>query len=372
MTARDRFLATLRFESPDRVPYHELGLWGQTVERWIGEGMPPNAVPQSMFYGNEFFGLDKRDFANVAVSMIPAFEPQVLEETERYVVARDARGIVSKAMKIGTVRGTRPSMNQYLGFPVRNRADFEALKKRYDPSTPTRYPKTWAEDVKRWADRDYPLCLLTNGTFGFYSAPRQWMGTENLSVAFYDDPTLMHDILEFLADFFMRTVERAMAEVKFDYFNFFEDLAYKTGPLISPKIFREFMLPRYKRVIEFLRGHGCDLITVDSDGNLEALIPMLLEAGVTGIWPCEIAAGMDPVKLRKEYGQALALSGGIDKRLLARDKRTVEREVMGKLPWLIEQGGFIPTVDHTVPPDVSYQNFLYYLELKRKAAEGRG
>ena len=101
------------------------------------------------------------------------------------------------------------------------------------------------------------------------------------------------------------------------------------------------------------------------------LIPLLLEVGVTGIWPLEVAAGVDPVSLRKKYGKNLALSGGIDKRALTRDKKAIEKELMSKIPYLIEQGGYIPTIEHAVPPDVSLNNFMYYLNLKKKIVEGK-
>ena len=371
MNARERFLRTMQFQSVDRVPYHELGIWGQTHERWFNEGLPRDVLHGNFFQGEEYFGMDRRDFIDIKAGMIPPFDPEVMEEDERIMVYRDERGITRRTIKEGTVRGTRPSMDQYLRFPVENRADFHELKKRYSPRSPVRYPPWWDDKVRSWKDCDYPLCLLVNAAFGFYSTPRQWMGTENLSVAFYDDPTLVHEMMDFLAEFFIETVRRAVEDVAIDYFNFFEDMAYKTAPLISPQMFREFMLPRYKRVIDFLRSHGVKIVIVDSDGNMESLIPLFLEAGVTGVWPLEIAAGMDPVKLRKEYGQDLTLSGGIDKRVLAQDRKAIEGEMLSKVPHLLEAGGYIPTVDHSVPPDVPYENFLYYLDLKEKIAEGR-
>ena len=130
-------------------------------------------------------------------------------------------------------------------------------------------------------------------------------------------------------------------------------------------------MPRYRQIIEYLRSHGVEIITYDSDGNIEALIPDLIDVGVNLIWPCECAAGMDIRRLRAEYGHDLALSGGIDKRELAKGRRAIEREVVGKMAPLLEDGGYIPTVDHAVPPDISYDNFMYYLEVKCALAEGR-
>ena len=129
-------------------------------------------------------------------------------------------------------------------------------------------------------------------------------------------------------------------------------------------------MPRYKRVTEHFRKHGIHHLFLDSDGNLEVLIPLLIECGITSIFPLEQAAGMDPVKLRKEYGKNLTFAGGIDKRALIKDKKAIEEELLGKVPRLLEQGGYFPSLDHTFPPDISYENFLYYLELKQKLLRG--
>jgi uroporphyrinogen decarboxylase len=371
MNDRERFIRTMQFQSADRFPYHELGLWGHTVDRYLKEGMPEAATKENFFYGSKFFGLDRRDFIPIAVGMVPGFEPRVYHEDERVIVMRDGAGIVRKAMKEGAVRGTRPSMDQHIQFPVESPMDFQAMKLRHDPTLPARYPRNWGDLVKRWSNRDYPLCLLTNATFGFYSTPRHWMGTEGLSLAFYDQPKMMHEMMDFLADFFIEVTRKALREVQIDYFNFFEDMAYKTAPLVSPKTFREFMLPRYKRVVAHLKKHGVQIITLDTDGNCEPLIPLYIEAGVTGIWPCEIAANMDPVRLRKEYGKDLVLMGGIDKRELAKGKKEVEAEVRRRILPLLDSGGYIPHVDHTVPPDVPFENFMYFLDLKRKCANDK-
>ena len=371
MTPRERFLRCMRFQTVDRVPYWELGAWGQTFERWLAEGMPEGAVGEDVWRGSEMWMTDRRDFVNVNVMAWPPFEHRVIEEDDRTVVFVDGDGVTRLAMKEGTVLGTRPSMDQFLSFPVETREDFAAIKERFRPVPAERYPDDFGEQAARWRERDYPLCLLTNATFGLYSMLRRWMGTERLSFAWYDEPALVHEMLDFLVEFFVTLTEPALDAVQVDYFNFFEDLAYKTGPLLSPATFREFLVPRYRELIGFLRGHGVDVITYDSDGNIEVLIPDLIDVGVTMIWPCECAAAMDVRALRAQYGTDLALCGGIDKRELARGRDAIDREVIGKLVPMLEQGGFIPTVDHTVPPDVSRADFLYYLKVKAAVAEGR-
>ncbi|MFQ6099069.1 MAG: uroporphyrinogen decarboxylase family protein, partial [Armatimonadota bacterium] len=245
------------------------------------------------------------------------------------------------------------------------------LKRRYAPHDPARRGDDWPERVREYGQRSWPLCLLTNTAMGFYANARRWMGTENLSIAFHEQPKLVHAMMEFTADFTMAAIHEALHELDVDYFNIFEDMAYKNGPLVSPQHFREFILPQYKRLIEFLRRHGVKHVSVDSDGNTELLIPLWLEAGVDAHWPFEAAADMDPVWVRKEFGRDLRIWGGIDKRALARGKRDIEEELFRKMPRLLEDGGYIPHVDHTVPPDVSWENFQYYMELKREIVEGR-
>jgi uroporphyrinogen decarboxylase len=197
------------------------------------------------------------------------------------------------------------------------------------------------------------------------------MGTVDACTVFYDDPAFAEELLDFYTDFTMETIHQALHEVDIDYFNIFEDMAGKGGPLVSPRIFRKFMLPRYRRIADFVRSHGVEFVAMDSDGDVRALIPLIMEAGINILWPLEIAAGVEPLDVRKEYGRDLRLWGGIDKRELAKGRKEVEHELMRQVPALLEDGGYIPHVDHDVPPDVPYDNFLYYLELKRRIAEGR-
>jgi uroporphyrinogen-III decarboxylase len=145
-----------------------------------------------------------------------------------------------------------------------------------------------------------------------------------------------------------------------------EDMAYKTGPHLSPAMFRRFMLKPYQKITSCLRDHGVDLIFVDCDGNPEALVPLWLEGGVNGIYPLERAAGVDPVEWRRKYGRELRLIGGIDKRAMAAGPEAIDAELEHVAP-LLQDGGYIPWCDHLVPPDVPLQNYLYYLERMKEA-----
>lgn len=367
MDQRERFRRIMQFQTVDRVPNYEIGPWERTVERWHSEGLPSSVDWREYF---EVGGSPHTHIADVPnLDMIPSFEEKVIEETDKYIVSIGKDGIKSKNLKTSS----EEFMPQWLEFPVRNREDFRKLKQRYNAKTPGRYPlpELWQKKVKAWRKRNYHL--RPPGEFGAYYTLRQWLGTENLSVAFYDQPLLIQEMIDFLSDFLIKVLQKAVEEVDFDDFYFAEDMAYKGAPLISPKCFRQFLLPFYKRVIPFLRSHGIRIFNTDSDGNFDVLIPLLLEGGVTGIWPLEQASGpeMNPVALRKKYGSDLALMGGIDKRVLAKDKKSIEAELRSKLPYLLSSGGYIPFVDHLIPPDIPFENFEYYMKLKKRLLQGR-
>ncbi len=377
MNTAERFVRSMHFQPVDQVPLWEDGPFEQTLDRWYREGMPRDThliKGAWTYYGSEFFGLDRNGYLDVNLGMVPEFDVEVLEENERYDVIRDSIGRVKRRLKNEIVRGFSVNMDQRLGWPVKCRQDWEALKWRYNPDSPARYPQWWEEEVRCLRGRDYPLHMpiVTDSMLNsLYGPLRNWMGTENACTVFYDDPAWAHEMMDFIADFLIAATKRALEDVELDCFLWFEDYAYKAGPLLSPKIMKEFLLPRYRRVNDWVRSHGVDVIFLDTDGDPSLIIPLLLEAGVNGIYPNESQAGVDVVKLRKEYGHDLLLLGGVDKRVLEQDKKAIEKELLYKLPPLLEDGGFIPTLDHLVTWDASYENWLYYLDLKRKIVEGR-
>ena len=369
MNHRECFNKVMAGEPTPWVPNYELGCWGQTVQRWYDEGLPPAKTyigRTDMFEGEPYFQLDRRNFARLDHGMDPPFAYQLLEETDRYVIARHANGIVTQALKEGTVLGTRMSMDAYLSYPVTDRATWNDMKRRYNAGSLHRYPFWWDEQARMWRDRDYPVCLLGNGTFGLYSQLRSWVGTMEVSYLFYDDPGLIDEMLEFATDFLLSLVERALHDVQFDYFNFFEDCAGKGGPLYGPALFDRFFRRHYRRIIDRLHRAGIRSIWLDCDGDMEALIPSWMDVGVNMAWPLEQASGMDPLRLRRKFGKGLCLAGGLDKREIAKGPAAIERELRTKIPPLLEQGGYIPHIDHAIDPDISLDNMNYYMDLKRK------
>jgi uroporphyrinogen decarboxylase len=186
------------------------------------------------------------------------------------------------------------------------------------------------------------------------------MGPELLSVMFYDDPKLIMEMNEYWAEFTVKRLERAVREVAFDYALIWEDCCYNHGMLCSPKTFREFMLPGYRKVVDFFKASGIEIVTVDSDGDVSELIPLLLDVGVTSVHPFEVAAGMDVVRIGAQYPR-LQMWGGIDKRALARGRSDIDAELRRVLGPMRKRGGYAACLDHNVPSDVSLANHRYYV-----------
>jgi uroporphyrinogen decarboxylase len=368
VTARERFLAVMTFQPVDHVSNMEITLWGQTRERWLQEGMPENLNTSFMQVGEPRLGLEGYEtLALNATGPVPPCEERVLQETDDHLLFVDGFGRTRRARQSGTVAGTRLSMDTYLDFPVRDRASFREYRRRYEGPIEERYPADWDAAKQHLSATDCPLTLMNPlaGTFGYYSMLRNWIGTENLSYLWYDDPALIRECLDFLTDFILRLLERALREIAFDFVIIHEDMAGKGGPLMGPKLFAEFLLPHYRRYIDFLKGHGVGLVLVDTDGDHNVLIPAFLEAGVDGFCPMERAAGMDPAQVRREYGRSVCMIGGVDKREIAKGPAAIDAELERLAP-VVESGGFIPTIDHAIPPDVSYDDFRYYLDAKHR------
>ncbi|HPS52631.1 MAG TPA: uroporphyrinogen decarboxylase family protein [Phycisphaerae bacterium] len=370
MTGLDKFIDCMEY-NPGPRPNYELGVWAQTRQEWTEQS--PEKVKNfgwNWFESEDAIGLDHREYIDVNYGFFPPFEYEVLEENDRYIISRNSLGVVTKALKEGTVDNVRMCMDEYLEFPIKKPEDFANIKKRLTAGLPQRYPADLDKRIRVWETRDYPLVLGRNcAANGFYWRAREWLGTENLSYAWYDYPEMMHEMMEFFADFIIETSRPVLEKINVEYFCLNEDMSMKSGPLLGPDTFKEFIFPHLKRLIDFFKSHGTKYIVMDSDGNPEQLIPLLLDAGVDVLWPLERASDVNPLEWRKKFGRQLRMWGGVDKRVLAQGPADIKKHLREFIP-LIEEGGFIPHVDHLVQPGVTLDNFMYYMDCKRALLEG--
>lgn len=353
MTARERFLAHMNFEPVDYPPLREWGPWTQTRQRWLTEGMPETGPPQ-------FGECDYWHDLGVDFGPWPRFEEKVVAQDEDSVTHYTYKGVLVRERHEREL-----SMPAFLEYPVRDRKTWEEYRERYDPATPERYSQGLAERALAAREAGAVLQLSGGRETSFFGHLREIMGAEEAMLAFHDMPDLVREMMDFIADFMIAIYERALAEVVPDLAYLWEDMCYHTASLISPAWFREFMLPGYKKVCAALKDLGVPFIAVDSDGYVGELTPLWLEGGVDIIYPMEVAAHNDVVELREQYGKSLRMMGGLDKRVLAWGKEAIDAELERKLPVSLE-GGYIATIDHSLPPDIPYGNFCYFWERKKE------
>jgi len=357
MNLKDKFFGCLKDGRTDCIPNMEMGIWPETIDRWHKEGLP--YWVENQFHLFDHLGLDKsfnRDWLPINNELYPHAVETVTEEGDGWKIYENDAGLRFKRSN------TMASIPQYLRFPVETREDYERLRSRLNPDDPGRYSEDYDLEIMGRKQRGEVIGANYYGLFGFL---RNLMGFENLAVAYYDNPELVRLMIRDHVDFGKRVFKRALARRDIDYVQIWEDMAYKHATIISPAFIRKYMLDGYREVVQVLRDGGVKIIYVDSDGHVEELLPILLEAGIDGVVPCEIAAGSDPVLLKEQHPGAV-LMGGVDKRVLAADGREGARRELNRLRPVMRKGKYIPFIDHIIPPDISYDTFLYYIDLKDK------
>jgi len=355
MNARERFVRTLTGKPVDRVPFMKIfGGTNATLPRWESE------LPGISDEIDEILGFEGvyRGWATTPVNfwLSQRGEPETIEDTADRVVRRWRDGTVQLQRKDGDYHG------QTIEWPVRTRADWERVKAEHlQPDDPERFPANWSERVREYRDRTYPLQLTHGGVYGF---ARTMMGDEQLLFAFYDDPGLVHDIMDTYTTVVLDIWKRMTVHVEFDLIEFWEDMASKNGSLISPASFREFMAPNYRRVADFAQEHAIEILLVDSDGYIDDLAEVMMEAGVTAMYPFEVGAGCDVPVARERY-PGLGIVGGLAKECMITGPETIDPEIE-RARELIRLGRFIPGPDHFPLSNVSWEHYRYFMERLRE------
>ena len=351
MNTRERFVRTLTGQEVDRVPFIKVfGGTNAVARAWEGEypGIS-QCIDELLGFEGEYRGWQDSQ-VNVRLSRVP--ESRIVEDTASRQVVRQGDGTVRIVQKDADFGG------HIIEWPVKGRDDWQRIKDRHlDPDDPDRFPADWPDHVARFRQRDFPLQLSHGGVYGFI---RNLMGDVNLAYAFYDDPGLVHDIMDSYTDMVIAVWTKMVAEVAFDLIECWEDMASKNGSLISPAMFREFMTPNYRKVADFARAHDIPIILVDSDGYIEDLTALMMEGGVTALYPYEVQSGNDVARVLDTF-PTVGVIGGLNKNVMAEGPDAIDRE-MDKARRLIRKGRFIPGPDHFVLSDVTFANYRYFME----------
>ena len=345
---REEYLDHMTFRANRRPLFTEL--FGPLIglkEEWATQGVRPEELDFSAFR----FRQPRSGSVPVNTGWMGG-EEKITEETDEHILAIDPMG-----RHVRLVKGVA-SLAHPLDYPVRDAKDWDRVKHHYEFSE-ERFSPGWEE-----AAREHLAAgrVLTVSVPGGFNEPRELMGEEALCLAYYEQPQLVRDILDTIAETACRVLDRVSAAVTVDQLVVHEDLAGKGGPMIGPRQMREFVVPYYRRAWDLLRGRGARLFDVDSDGDVRAILPAFLEGGVNAMHPMEPAAGMDIVKVRQEYGTRLAIRGGIDKHVLRRSREEIVAELEYKIPPMVASGGCVLGLDHRIPNGTPLANYRFYIE----------
>ncbi|MHC4788720.1 MAG: uroporphyrinogen decarboxylase family protein [Planctomycetota bacterium] len=348
MFHRERMIAYVNGQPTDRIPFvNQWGPWDETHRRWKQQGMKDDREWYTKF-NFDSGGTD----VGVNFGLCPSFERKVIKEEEETLVFRDEEGVLQRARKDGT------SMSEWLDYPVKDWQTWEEHKWRFDPDSPERFPEDWDRRAAELKDSDL-FVVTTFYPYGFLGGPRTMMGAERCLMAMALEPDLIEDINQTQCNLWLRLLTRIFEETRVDAVHAWEDMASRQGSLISPAMFHRFLTPYYKKLMDLAKQHGVGVRAVDSDGWMHELTPLFLEAGFNAIFPYEVQAGNDVPYLLNDYPGLCAL-GHLDKRAMARDKEAMDAEIE-RVRSIVAMGRYIPHIDHSVPPDVPWENFQYFV-----------
>ncbi len=323
MPSRERFRETMRYGAPDRVPYFEEGIRKDVLKAWRKQGLARGS-----------------DLAKLFPS----------DERERIEVDLEPRPKV--------------------GFKGHSLADPEEFKRRLDPADKKRLPTRWSRRVRAWRSRDHVLMLYVHRGFFLTMGVQDWHSFRDAMIMLVEQPDQVHEHLQIQGDFAARLTDRILQEVDVDAIVFSEPIGGNDRPLISPKMYEEFVLKSYEPILEVLHQHRVATICFQTFANARILIPLILKWGFNCLWACEVnIEAMDYRRLRKEFGRDLRLIGGIDLDALRKDKAAIRQEIEEKVPPLIEDGGYIPLADGRVRADVPFENYVYYRKMLEEVTQ---
>lgn len=375
MTSRERVLKAFNHEEADRIPIHD-GPWAATIKRWRAEGLPTDISPAEHF-GFEIVRLLDADTT-------PRFPVQLVEEYEEYEVHTTPYGGLRRDHKDYS---TTPEI---IDYPCKNREDWERIKERLVPDRDRvdwegKWIKDTAQDERggesvfeadrvEWRRglngcrkaREDGLFVAYNASVG-YDKIQHYVATDRLLIAIATEPQWVRDMYETDADLVIEMF-KIMKEggYQFDGVWLGCDLGYRNGLLFSPQHYNEQLRPTFRRLFDFFHGEGLPVI-LHSCGNVRELIPYFIEDGLDCLQPLEVKAGMDLLELKREFGDKLAFMGGIDVRSMADpDPTVIEKEISAKIPEAKKGGGYIYHSDHSVPNNVSLEQYRRVIELVQK------
>ncbi len=354
LTDRERFTRQMHYQPVDRCFNMEFGYWDDNFKTWklfTEHGITNNAEADRFFNFDPLHGVG-------APWMLPAFPSEIVEETATHRVIRNGDGLLAEVPRDG-----HETIPHFLKSSIETPEDWKRAKEeRFRRDDAARVPDVAALVKQHPLTRDYPLAVHCGSMIG---KVRDMLTVEGLAYACYDYPEMVEDMVETCCVLVEDFLDRVLPHLDFDLATGWEDICFRSGPLVTMDFFREVLVPRYKRIGAKLRAGGVDLWHTDCDGDVRPLIPGFLESGLNCMFPFEVHCSGHPGETLDRFGRDLRIMGGVDKRVLAGGRDAIRAYLESLAPY-VERGGFIPFCDHRCPPDVPDRDYLYYLDLKER------
>ncbi|MEN6383774.1 MAG: uroporphyrinogen decarboxylase family protein [Phycisphaerales bacterium] len=374
MNQLERFKAVCKGQAVDYVPIIGFpgasglafgGAWGEIYQRLIDTGMPKTVkgweaqtawAPQAAKSWSEFWGTVTPltlDFFPAEPAKGARFERKVDGQFE--IITYETGAITRQLIGNDDIY----SMPEFIKYHVRDWDSWKLYKKLHTPGNLWPREKI-QEHCKKYENRTYPLFVSLESTWG---AVRNLAGTELAGMMLYDDPDLVQDIIDWQSYIRRTYLYPIVKMLKPEILQLSEDCCYKQGLLISPKHFKFFCWPVYKEVRELADSIGADLVLVDTDGNINELVPLLADCGVNGTYPVEVKAGNNLLELRQKYKNFI-FGGWLEKEVINEgNENLIEKEIMTKVPAMIKSGRYFPNIDHSLQPMCTFKNLCKFMKI---------
>jgi len=355
MSDRERFNNQMHYRPVDRCFNMEFGYWQENFKTW------PIFVENNITNNTEadiFFNFDVIKKVVGMVWMNPPFSEKVIKETAATKILVNPEGLLVEIPK-----DRHDTIPHYIESSIKTPDDWKECKaERFRRDDPAR--KVDVEDLKKRhpPTRDYPLCVDCGSMIGMV---RNMLTFEGIAYAIHDYPDMVEDMVETCCVLVEDFLEQVLPHIDFDFASGWEDICFKSGPIVSVDFFKTVVMPRYKRISKKLRAAGIDVWYTDCDGDVRPILPLLMEGGINCLFPFEVNSCAHPGQLLNEYGKELRIMGGVDKMTLGRGPEAIKAYLETLVP-LVERGGYIPFCDHRCPPNVKPEDYLYYLDLKEQ------
>ena len=370
MNNRERFKKIINFEAADYIPIFGFpgaagvsrSYWTTIRKRLVDTGMPAH-VGSAMQNGsnvenyeswNRYWGTTGPIECDIGLGRgVKGFDENRRVEGDFEIIESESGAVTRQVID----NDNTYSMPEFIVYPVRDRKSWEFYRERMTPSEVTPL-KDYGKLYKRYEMREAPLYINVEGPYHFI---RQLMGTEGISLAFYNEPELIHSMVSWNLEQARKCIFPVIERLKPEIVAMNEDICYNHGMLLSPAHFREFAGVQYREVCDLTRACGMDLVAVDTDGNAMEYVSLARSYGVNGFYPFEVKAGNDLFVLRERFPD-LVLFGWLEKEVVNEgNEDKIEPEIMSKVPFLIKKGGYFPNADHSLQPLVTFDNLCKFM-----------